>query len=103
MNFKQIYEGYRNLLVPSSQMKETIQKVSAERLEICNDCPFHSKHHSTPLRFDAHCTDCGCNLDAKTACLSCSCPKDKWTALTTQDEENELKQQVYANNQESSN
>ncbi len=98
MNFKQIYEGYKNLLVPSSEMKETIRSVSAERLVICNDCPFHSKHHNVPLRFDAHCTDCGCNLDAKSSCLSCSCPQNKWVALTTQDEEDALKKEIHADN-----
>jgi hypothetical protein len=98
MNFKQIYEGYKNLLVPSSEIRETISNVRQERLAICNDCPFHSKHHTTPLRFDDHCTDCGCNLDAKSSCLSCSCPKEKWMALTTQDEEDALKQEIHDNN-----
>lgn len=81
MNFKQIYEGWRNKLVPPSELRETIQQVSAERLAICNTCVFHSKNHDTPLRPDAHCTDCGCNLEAKTACLSCDCPKRKWVAV----------------------
>jgi hypothetical protein len=62
INFSQIYEGWRNKLIPPADMKDMIQQVSKERVTICNDCPFHSKNHSTPLRPDAHCTDCGCNL-----------------------------------------
>ena len=105
MNFKHIYEGYRNLLVPASEMKGTIQKVREERLEICNNCPAHSKHHSTPLRFDAHCTKCGCNLDAKSSCLACSCPDEKWTAVISDEQEENLKKEVYgpeANDKEGS-
>lgn len=94
INFSQIYEGWRNKLVPPADMKQTIQQVSSERVTICNGCPFHSKHHKTPLRPDAHCTDCGCNIEAKTACLSCSCPQDKWDAVVDQNEEEQLKKQV---------
>jgi hypothetical protein len=78
-------------------MKETIEKISAERMAICNNCPFHSKNHPSNVLYD-HCTDCGCNLDAKSSCLSCSCPKEKWMALTTQDEEDALKQEIHDNN-----
>jgi hypothetical protein len=76
-------------------MKALIHDVSQERLTICSTCPFHSKFHSTPLRPDNHCTDCGCNLEAKTACLSCSCPRGKWTeVMTNPEEEDQLKKDV---------
>ena len=92
INFKQIYEGYKNLLIPSSDMKVTISNVRHERLAICAECPLHSKFHKTPLRMDEHCTECGCNLEAKTSCLSCACPKEKWLALIdTMEEEDILK------------
>lgn len=94
INFGQIYEGWRNKLIPPADMKDMIQQVSKERVTICNDCPFHSKNHNTPLRPDAHCTDCGCNLEAKSACLSCSCPQDKWLAVVDQDEEEQLKSNI---------
>ena len=94
INFGQIYEGWRNKLIPPADMKDMIQQVSKERVTICNDCPFHSKNHKTPLRPDAHCTDCGCNLEAKSACLSCSCPQDKWLAVVDQDEEEQLKSNI---------
>lgn len=95
LNFSQIYEGWRNKLVPPTDMKVLIHDVSEERLSICSKCPLHSKFHSTPLRPDNHCTDCGCNLEAKTACLSCSCPQNKWAAvMTNPEEEDQLKKDV---------
>jgi hypothetical protein len=95
INFGQIYEGWRNKLVPPTEMKALIHDVSQERLTTCSTCPFHSKFHSTPLRPDNHCTDCGCNLEAKTACLSCSCPQNKWASvMTNPEEEDQLKKDV---------
>lgn len=95
INFSQVYEGWRNKLVPPTKMKTLIHDVSQERLSICSACPFHSKFHKTPLRPDNHCTDCGCNLEAKTACLSCSCPQDKWKAvMSNPEEEDQLKKDV---------
>jgi hypothetical protein len=90
INFKQVYEGWKNMLVPSAELKETIEKVSTVRLAICNNCPHHSKYHKT-LRPDDHCTDCGCMLNAKVACMSCECPKRFWLAeLDNPEEENDL-------------
>ena len=96
INFSQIYEGWRNKLVPPTEMKTLIHDVSEERLSICSKCPLHSKFHKTPLRPDNHCTGCGCNLEAKTACLSCSCPENKWTAvMVNPEEEDQLKKDIY--------
>lgn len=94
INFSQIYEGWRNKLVPPADMKDVIAATSKERLSICDECPFHSKNHSTPLRPDAHCTDCGCNLEAKSACLSCGCPQNKWTAVVNEQQEEQLKKDI---------
>jgi len=99
INFKQVYEGWKNKLVPSEEMKVLIHDVSTERLALCAKCPFHSKYHRTPLRPDDHCTECGCNLAAKTACLSCGCPlpgeKKMWDAvMQSNEEEEELKKQT---------
>jgi hypothetical protein len=88
INFKQVYEGWKNLLIPSSEMKETIEQVS-------NDCPKHSKNHKTN-RPDDHCTECGCMLAAKVACLSCMCPLRYWVpVVNTIEEEDKLKSQAY--------
>jgi hypothetical protein len=75
-------------------MKDIIEATSRERLSICEQCPFHSKNHFTPLRPDNHCTGCGCNLEAKAACLSCGCPDDKWLAVMDEEQEEQLKKQI---------
>lgn len=96
INFAHIYEGWRNKLIPPKELRETIEAVSKERLDICNGCEFHSKNHVTPLRPDDHCTNCGCNLDAKSKCLACACPINKWLALLDNYEEDQsLKKDAY--------
>lgn len=95
INFSQIYEGWRNKIVPPAHLRETIQNVSKERLSVCDACEFHSKN-SNSKRPDAHCLDCGCNLDAKSKCLSCECPRQKWVKLDiTYNEEQDLKKDAY--------
>lgn len=93
MNLSQIYEGWKNNLFPSSTLKEVIQQTSELRLNVCAECPHHSKNHKT-VRPDDHCTHCGCTLAAKTKCLSCSCPIGKWKEVVTLEKENEIKKQV---------
>lgn len=90
INFSQIYEGWRNKLIPPSKLKDLITSTSEERINICLNCPHHSKFHKT-VRPDDHCTNCGCTLSAKTKCLSCSCPLNKWVAIATDEEEEQIK------------
>lgn len=78
-------------------MKEQIQKISGERMAICDQCPHHSKNHKT-IRLDAHCMSCGCTLSAKTACLSCSCPIGTWKELMTNDEYDAIRNDLNLNN-----
>ncbi len=91
IKLSEIYEGWRNKILPPEQLKDKIAEVSAERIEICNNCINHSKNHKT-VRPDAHCISCGCTLSAKTKCLSCSCPVEKWTAVLTSEQENKYKE-----------
>ena len=97
INFSQIYEGWKNNLFPADEMKEHIKQVSAERMKICDECEWCSENRpKKPRRFDKHCTHCGCVLAAKTKCLSCSCPIDKWLAvIESQEEAHELIQTIY--------
>jgi hypothetical protein len=93
INFSQVLEGWRNKLIPPSELKDFIEKTSSERINICLNCPHHSKNHKT-IRPDDHCTNCGCTLSAKTRCLSCSCPLNKWVGVVTQEQEEELKTSI---------
>ena len=79
MSLSQIYEGWKNHLLPEERTKAFIEHVSEERNNICEGCEFHSKNHKS-IRPDAHCTNCGCTLSAKTKCLTCECPLKKWVA-----------------------
>jgi hypothetical protein len=89
MSLSQIYEGWKNHLLPEERTKAFIEDVSLERLAICNECEEHSsnKEGYTSLRIDAHCTNCGCTLSAKTKCLTCECPLKKWMATAIPEED----------------
>jgi hypothetical protein len=80
MSLGQIYEGWKNHLLPEERKKDFIDHVSQERLAVCEACEEHSsnKKDYKSLRMDAHCTNCGCTLSAKTKCLTCDCPLKKW-------------------------
>ena len=82
MSLKQIAEGWMNHLLPEERKKAYIDDISLERLALCNECDEHSanKKNYKSMRPDAHCTNCGCTLSAKTKCLTCECPLKKWLA-----------------------
>lgn len=87
MSLGQIYEGWKNHLLPEERDKAFIEHVANVRMDICNSCEEHSKNHKS-IRPDAHCVECGCTLLAKTKCLTCECPLKKWMAapIPTDDE-----------------
>lgn len=78
MKLRHLIEGWRNNILPPRDKADLINQVSQSRMNKCNQCEKHSKNHSTPLRPDDHCVECGCNLNAKTKCLDCDCPLKKW-------------------------
>jgi len=82
MSLNQIIEGWKNHLLPEERQKAFLKHVSNERLAICGACEEHSsnKKDYKTIRPDAHCTNCGCTLSAKTKCLTCECPLSKWLA-----------------------
>lgn len=89
MSLSKIFEGWKNHLSPSAFYLEQINRAHTERMAICRACPHNSLNDkkASPFRPDEHCTSCGCTLAAKTKCLSCSCPLNKWTAIITPEEE----------------
>ena len=87
----QIMEGWAHNLTPKQLLNQQVIDVSTERMLICNSCEEHSsnKKDYKTIRPDAHCTNCGCTLAAKTKCLTCECPLKKWmSAQTLTDNEN---------------
>jgi hypothetical protein len=75
--------------------KRWIEEVSADRMYTCNKCEFFSKNAEKTgyetSRPDPHCTDCGCNLDLKTRCMSCSCPIKKWENVVSEEDWEQIK------------
>jgi hypothetical protein len=100
INFGQIYEGWKNKLVPSSHMKNFIELTSKYRTDVCLKCEHHSENRKKKdptyktIRPDHHCVNCGCTLSAKTRCLSCSCPLSKWLEAITPEQEEQLKKEM---------
>lgn len=102
-NFKEIIEGWRNLVIPPVELREVIEEIANERQAICNVCPFQSenaraKGEYKSFRMDLHCTKCGCPLAAKTRSLSSACPLGFWTALTDDETRYQIEQKAYNEN-----
>ena len=94
INWIQVYEGWRNKLIPPAKLKNLILQVSEERTAVCEKCEHHSsvrKGYKT-LRLDRHCIKCGCTISAKVSCLSCNCPLNpsKWEAVVTEKQEEDF-------------
>lgn len=97
--WKEVFEGWKNSIIPSKELKEKIEETAQERLLICQDCIYNSNRARIELeyksiRIDYHCTQCQCPLNKKTRCLSCECPLQKWTRVLTDDENQEIKNQL---------
>lgn len=82
---KKILEGITNSVIRDS----FVEKTSALRFEVCNECP--SKGKKCAVKGTAPCcNECGCSLAFKTRSLSSECPLGKWQAITTEEEEDKL-------------
>lgn len=94
MNLSEIYEGWRNKLVPPAYLKKQIDEAVESRIDVCSTCENYSenakKNGYKTMRKDIHCVNCGCTLSAKTACLSCECPIEKWKATLSYEQQKEI-------------
>lgn len=71
LNIKLITEGYYNLLKSKIKIsKKDIEDLSTYRLSICAACE--------DFREDNTCSNCGCNMNAKSRARSARCPIGKW-------------------------
>lgn len=97
MKLSEIYEGWRNKIVPPAYLKSVIDTTVEKRIDVCKGCSHYSENAKTngytTMRRDVHCTNCGCTLSAKVACLSCECPLKKWEAELSYEEQKELEKQ----------
>lgn len=87
-NTSQIAEGIKNSIFK----KEHVEAEAALRWAICKQCEFLDtvgKNCAAPGTQPC-CSDCGCSLAFKTRSLSSECPKGKWQALMTEEQEDML-------------
>lgn len=95
LELNKIFEGFRNAIVPPEKLKELINTVSEERLNICRDCKWNSTKGKVNLV--SQCRACGCFLIPKTKCLSCDCGLASqdlpplWTAVASDEVDEEIK------------
>ena len=88
-NRKQILEGLKNKIFK----QEHVEAVAKERWEQhyvrCESLDRDGKKCTVPGTQPC-CGECGCSLGLKIRSLSSSCPLNKWHALMTDEEEDEL-------------
>lgn len=112
IKISEVLEGWRNHLVPPSDLKDLIEHVSTERLSKCKNCPFNST--CGEITNTSYCKACGCPLKAKSKCLSCTCgiknhndshPNDQrevlWGPVTNEEERQEIDKQIKEYNEKS--
>jgi hypothetical protein len=84
-NRKLIFEGITNTIIRDA----VVEEIAALRYEICNNCT--SKGDDCVVIGTAPCcNECGCSLAFKTRSLASDCPKGKWDAIITEEEEDNL-------------
>ena len=86
-NLDQIFEGIVNTVIKP----EHVEAIAKERWKFCAKCEFLDKIGTECAAPGTQpcCKECGCSLSFKTRSLSTSCPKGKWMAILS--EEDELK------------
>jgi hypothetical protein len=94
-NRKQILEGLTNSIFK----KDHIEKIAAERLEICIDCSRFDPEGARCMIPGTQpcCSECGCKLSLKTRSLSSECPHPdgpRWEAILVQEEEDKLYKEI---------
>ena len=89
LNRVNILEGIKNSIFAI----EHIEIIAEERLKICRNCVNIDEKGSNCLLPGSQpcCGLCGCKLSWKVRALSEKCDDNKWEALLTPEEENEIK------------
>lgn len=80
--------------------KEDVEEIAQRRMNICQGCTLYDfiGEGCMVLGTQPCCNEklggCGCSLKFKTRSLSSDCPKGKWPAELTEEEENLLNQKL---------
>ena len=95
-NKGQILEGITNSIFK----KEDVEQIAQERMQICMRCALYDVQGvgcmmpGTEPCCNEKMGGCGCSLSIKTRSLSSDCPKDKWKAVLSEDEEDKLNKKL---------
>jgi len=94
-NADQIFEGVKNTIFK----QEDVELIANERWKICKKCEFIDAKGDKCVMpgTEPCCGECGCSLGFKMRALSSSCPKDKWTAIMTEEEEDNINERINGN------
>lgn len=87
-NFDQIKEGVLNTIFT----KKEVEIIAEERFKICLNCKHLDNQGDKCFAPGTQpcCSECGCSLQFKTRSLSSNCPKEKWGAWLTEEQEEKL-------------
>ncbi len=88
-NLPAIAEGIKNRIFTN----DDIEDIAWKRWKICTECVhFDTVGNGCAVPGTAPCCDdCGCILNLKVRSLSSSCPKGKWAAFMSEEDEEKLK------------
>lgn len=94
-NADQIFEGVKNTIFK----QEDVELIANERWKICKKCEFLDNVGDKCVMpgTEPCCGECGCSMTFKLRALSSSCPKEKWTAIMTEEEEDKLNDRINGN------
>ena len=83
-----ILEGIKNNIFRNAD----VEHIAAERMSICDTCPFIDRTGKSCVVPGTKpcCGLCGCSLGLKTRALSASCDDNRWQAIVTPEEQEEI-------------
>jgi hypothetical protein len=92
----QIFQGIKNKVFK----REHVEEIAEHRMSICRECSLYDeKGEGCIISGTQPCCNekkggCGCSLAFKTRSLASECPFKKWRAELTEEEEDQLNQQL---------
>lgn len=87
-----ILEGIRNKIFK----KADVELIAAERMSVCSACPHLDTEGDQCMVPGTQpcCKLCGCSLGLKTRALSAACDDNRWQAILTPEEQEQLDQDL---------
>lgn len=92
----QVFDGVKNKI----WKKEYVEDIAKDRWQHCLKCEHLDRQglNCAVPKTQPCCADCGCSLGFKLRALSSSCPKNKWKAVMSEEEEKKINKQNFDGN-----